>query len=41
MNGIRLEGKIVSFDRFSLMLTNGPIQFVYKHAIASVLPLRT
>ncbi|HEY6645142.1 RNA chaperone Hfq [Povalibacter sp.] len=40
VNGIRLQGVIVSFDRFAVMLGNGVVQFVYKHAIATVVPLK-
>jgi host factor-I protein len=39
-NGIRLQGEIVSFDHFSMLLGPSRVQFVYKTAIASVVPLR-
>ncbi len=37
-NGIKLQGKIGSFDRYSVMLKNVTTQVVYKHAISTVTP---
>ena len=40
VNGIRLTGKIESFDTYVVMLKNGATtQLVYKHAISTVLPI--
>jgi len=39
-NGIKLQGTIVSFDRFIVMLKNVNTQVVYKHAISTVVPSR-
>ena len=41
-NGIKLGGAIVNFDNFSLCLEReGHIQLVYKHAISTILPLKS
>ena len=37
-SGIKLQGTIDSFDRYSVMLTNVTTQVVYKHAISTVMP---
>ena len=39
-NGIKLQGTIVSFDKFIVMLNNVATQAVYKHAIATIVPSR-
>ena len=39
-NGIKLQGTIVSFDQFIVMLKNVTTQAVYKHAISTVVPSR-
>ena len=40
VNGIKLQGVIVSFDNFCLQLRrDGQSQLVYKHAISTVMPL--
>ncbi len=36
MNGIRLRGKVVSFDDSVLCLKSATTQLVYKHAISTV-----
>lgn len=39
VNGIKLQGVIVSFDNFCLQLRrDGISQLVYKHAISTVMP---
>ena len=39
VNGIKLQGKIESFDLFVIVLShNGVSQMVYKHAISTVVP---
>jgi host factor-I protein len=40
VNGIRLLGEIDSFDQFGLMLRGSSQQFLYKHAISTILPSR-
>lgn len=40
VNGIKLQGKIDSFDQFVVLLSNGVNQMVYKHAISTVVPSR-
>ena len=37
-SGIKLQGTIESFDRYSVMLKNVTTQVVYKHAISTVMP---
>lgn len=36
--GKELEGHIISFDNFSLILKNSTDQLIYKHAIACISP---
>jgi host factor-I protein len=40
VNGIRLQGRIDSFDTHVVLLKNAVTQLVYKHAIPTVLPAR-
>lgn len=40
VNGIKLQGKIESFDQFVVLLSNSVSQMVYKHAISTVVPER-
>ena len=39
-NGIKLQGTIVCFDQYIVMLKNVTTQLVYKHAISTVVPSR-
>jgi len=38
INGIKLQGKIDSFDQFVVLLSNSVNQMVYKHSISTVVP---
>ena len=38
INGIKLQGKIDSFDQYVVMLKNSISQMVYKHAISTIVP---
>jgi len=40
VNGIKLQGKIDSFDQFGVLLSNSVNQMVYKHAISTIVPSR-
>jgi host factor-I protein len=40
VNGIKLQGKVQSFDQFVILLENTVNQMVYKHAISTVVPAR-
>ena len=40
VNGIKLQGKIDSFDQYVVLLKNSVTQMVYKHAISTVVPAR-
>ena len=40
VNGIKLQGKIESFDQFVVLLKNQVNQMVYKHAISTIVPVR-
>lgn len=40
VNGIKLQGKIDSFDQFVVLLSNSVNQMVYKHAISTIVPSR-
>ena len=38
INGIKLQGKVESFDQFVIVLKNTVNQMVYKHAISTIVP---
>ncbi len=38
VNGIKLQGKVDSFDQYVIMLKNTMSQMVYKHAISTIVP---
>ena len=38
VNGIKLQGKVESFDQFVIVLKNTVNQMVYKHAISTIVP---
>lgn len=40
VNGIKLQGKIESFDQYVILLANTITQMVYKHAISTIVPGR-
>ncbi len=41
MNGFQLRGTITGFDSFAVVLdSEGRQQFIYKHAISTIAPLR-
>jgi host factor-I protein len=41
VNGVMLQGSVVGFDQFSLLLERGgQVQLVYKHAISTLQPAR-
>ena len=41
MNGFQLRGTVTGFDSFSLVLdSDGRQQFIYKHAVSTIVPLR-
>ena len=41
MNGFQLRGVITGSDSFSLVLdSDGRQQFIYKHAVSTIVPLR-
>lgn len=37
LNGIKLQGRIASFDQFSVSLENSVTQVIFKHAISTVM----
>jgi len=39
-NGIKLQGHVVAFDQYVVLLKNNARQMVFKHAIATVVPSR-
>ena len=42
MNGFQLRGIITGFDSFVVLLvTDGKQQMIYKHAISTLVPIRT
>ena len=41
VNGIKLQGHIESFDQYVVLLKNTVTQMVYKHAISTIVPVRT
>jgi len=40
VNGIKLQGKVDSFDQYVIILKNAVSQMVYKHAISTIVPSR-
>ena len=39
-NGVKMEGVVVSFDNFSIMLArDGLSQLIYKYAISTIMPV--
>ena len=38
VNGIKLQGLIVSFDQYVILLKSNVTQMVYKHAISTIVP---
>ena len=40
VNGIKLHGRIESFDQCIVLLRNAVCQMIYKHAISTVVPSR-
>ncbi len=39
INGVKLQGLVVSFDNFSVLLRrDGHSQLIYKHAISTIMP---
>ena len=38
VNGIKLQGRVDSFDQYVVMLKNTVSQMVYKHAISTIVP---
>jgi host factor-I protein len=41
VNGIKLQGRVDSFDQYVIMLKNTVSQMVYKHAISTIVPGKT
>jgi len=42
LSGVKLTGRIKSFDKYSLVLeTNNQEQLIFKHAISTVVTIRT
>ncbi|NOZ53176.1 MAG: RNA chaperone Hfq [Gammaproteobacteria bacterium] len=40
VSGVKLNGRIDSFDQYAIFLKNGSSQLIYKHQISTVLPAR-
>ena len=38
VNGIKLQGIIVGYDAYSVMLKGSVVQMVFKHSIATIVP---
>ena len=41
VNGIKLQGQIESFDQFVILLRNQVNQMVYKHAVSTIVPIKS
>ncbi len=41
LNGIRLQGLISSFDKYSITLKDSITQLIYKHAISTIVPINS
>jgi host factor-I protein len=40
LNGIKLQGRVDSFDQFVVFLRSNVNQMVYKHAVSTIVPAR-
>ena len=40
VNGIKLQGKIDSFDQYVILLKSNVSQMVYKHAVSTIVPTK-
>ncbi len=40
VNGVKLQGRIDSFDQFVVLLKSNVTQMVYKHAISTIVPVK-
>lgn len=40
VNGVKLQGRVDSFDQFVVLLRSTVSQMVYKHAISTIVPAR-
>ncbi len=39
VNGVKLQGMVIAFDNFSILLRrDGHSQLIYKHAISTIMP---
>ena len=38
INGVKLQGRIDSFDQFAIVLRNNAAHLLYKHAISTIVP---
>jgi len=36
VNGIKLEGQVMSFDQYAVLLNSHVTQMIYKHAISTI-----
>ncbi len=41
VNGIKLQGQIDSYDQFVILLKNAVNQMIYKHAISTIVPIKS
>ena len=41
VNGIKLQGQVDSFDQFVILLKNNVNQLIYKHAISTIVPVKS
>ena len=41
VSGIKLQGHVDSFDQYVIILKNTVNQMVYKHAISTIVPVKT
>lgn len=39
LNGIKLQGRIDSFDQYTIFLKNNINQMIYKHAVSTIVPV--
>ena len=40
-NGIKLQGQIDCYDQFVILLKNAVNQMIYKHAISTIVPVKS
>ena len=41
LNGIKLQGQVISFDEYVIVLSGNTPQLIYKHSVSTIVPSQT